>query len=143
MWLVGLLETDDLKQSKSFALQVTHTHTHTHCPSIKSFLSHATNCTDLKLLYPWKQQLIHGKASGEGLLMFELWENGDKLDWIDWIYNTKHLFFFLHVSHRLVSAGWDDEKEKFFRIESSDVTNGCFLCVMKREVRRKETESDD
>ncbi|XP_056112867.1 putative methyltransferase NSUN7 [Rhinichthys klamathensis goyatoka] len=42
---------------------------------------------------------------------------------------------------RLVSAGWDDEKEKFFRIESSDVTNGCFLCVMKREHDPAEAET--
>ncbi|XDV14860.1 hypothetical protein PO909_015036 [Leuciscus waleckii] len=42
---------------------------------------------------------------------------------------------------RLVSAGWDDEKEKFFRSESSDVTNGCFLCVMKREHDPAEAET--
>ncbi|XP_077060689.1 putative methyltransferase NSUN7 [Siphateles boraxobius] len=42
---------------------------------------------------------------------------------------------------RLVSAGWDDEKEKFFRTESSDVTNGCFLCVMKREHDPAEAET--
>ncbi|KAK7166444.1 hypothetical protein R3I93_006270 [Phoxinus phoxinus] len=42
---------------------------------------------------------------------------------------------------RLVSSGWDDEKEKFFRTESSDVTNGCFLCVMKREHDPAEAET--
>ncbi|XP_051983582.1 putative methyltransferase NSUN7 [Xyrauchen texanus] len=34
---------------------------------------------------------------------------------------------------RLVSAEWGDEEERFFKIEASDFTNGCFLCVMKRE----------
>ncbi|XP_067297885.1 putative methyltransferase NSUN7 isoform X2 [Pseudorasbora parva] len=42
---------------------------------------------------------------------------------------------------RLVSAGWDDEEEKFFRTEASDVTNGCFLCVMKREQDPAEAET--
>lgn len=57
--------------------------------------------------------------------------------------NLQHktsLSLFLHVSLRLVSAGWDDEEEKFFRTEASEVTNGCFLCVMKREVRKTERE---
>nr|XP_055061517.1 putative methyltransferase NSUN7 [Misgurnus anguillicaudatus] len=33
---------------------------------------------------------------------------------------------------RLVSAGWGDRDDKFFKTEASDSTNGCFLCVMKR-----------
>lgn len=39
---------------------------------------------------------------------------------------------------RLVSAGWGDEDKKFFKTEASDLTNGCFLCVMKREVSKRE-----
>ncbi|XP_026059780.1 putative methyltransferase NSUN7 [Carassius auratus] len=45
------------------------------------------------------------------------------------------------VPFRLVSAGWDDEEEKFFRTQASDVTNGCFLCVMKREQDPAEVET--
>ncbi|XP_018949796.1 putative methyltransferase NSUN7 [Cyprinus carpio] len=45
------------------------------------------------------------------------------------------------VPFRLVSAGWDDEGEKFFRTQASDVTNGCFLCVMKREQDPAEVET--
>ncbi|XP_051766687.1 putative methyltransferase NSUN7 [Ctenopharyngodon idella] len=45
------------------------------------------------------------------------------------------------VPFRLVTAGWDDEEEKFFRTEASEVTNGCFLCVMKREQDPAEAET--
>ncbi|KAI2668616.1 hypothetical protein H4Q32_005373 [Labeo rohita] len=45
------------------------------------------------------------------------------------------------VPFRLVSAGWDDEEQKFFRTQASDVTNGCFLCVMKREQDPAEVET--
>lgn len=83
---------------------------------------------------PWKSKW------GRIMWMFELWEIGYHLELIYWICNTKHLSLFLHVSLRLVSAGWDDEEEKFFRTEASEVTNGCFLCVMKREVRKMERE---
>ncbi|XP_056316381.1 putative methyltransferase NSUN7 [Danio aesculapii] len=42
---------------------------------------------------------------------------------------------------RLVNAGWNDEKEMFFKTEESDITNGCFLCVMKREQDPAEVET--
>ncbi|XP_051558204.1 putative methyltransferase NSUN7 [Myxocyprinus asiaticus] len=42
---------------------------------------------------------------------------------------------------RLVSAGWGDGEERFFKIEASDFTNGCFLCVMKREQDPAEVET--
>ncbi|XP_073698757.1 putative methyltransferase NSUN7 [Garra rufa] len=45
------------------------------------------------------------------------------------------------VPFRLVSAGWDNEEEKFFRTQASDITNGCFLCVMKREQDPAEVET--
>ncbi len=62
----------------------------------------------------------------------------EKMD-MSWIeFTTQNIS--LRVSLRMVSAGWDDEEEKFFRTQASDVTNGCFLCVMKREVRKKERE---
>ncbi|XP_056589704.1 putative methyltransferase NSUN7 [Triplophysa dalaica] len=40
-----------------------------------------------------------------------------------------------------LSAGWGDEGETFFKIEASDLTNGCFLCVMKREQDPAEVET--
>lgn len=44
------------------------------------------------------------------------------------------------LAFRLVSAGWGDEEEKFFKTDATDLTNGCFLCVMKREVSERERE---
>ncbi|KAK1792549.1 hypothetical protein P4O66_012487 [Electrophorus voltai] len=35
---------------------------------------------------------------------------------------------------RIVSTGWTEEtEEKFFQLQESDTTDGCFLCVLKRE----------
>ncbi|XP_062865240.1 putative methyltransferase NSUN7 [Trichomycterus rosablanca] len=34
---------------------------------------------------------------------------------------------------RIVPTGWSDETEKFFRLQESKTTDGCFLCVLKRE----------
>ncbi|KAI7811242.1 putative methyltransferase NSUN7 [Triplophysa rosa] len=42
---------------------------------------------------------------------------------------------------RVVSAGWGDEEDTFFKTEASDLTNGCFLCVMKREQDPAEVET--
>lgn len=47
------------------------------------------------------------------------------------------------LAFRLVSAGWGDEEEKFFKTDATDLTNGCFLCVMKREVREREIKEEN
>ncbi|XP_030644178.1 putative methyltransferase NSUN7 [Chanos chanos] len=48
------------------------------------------------------------------------------------------------VPFRLVSPGLNEANEGFFRLEASDLTNGCFLCVLAREPdpATKETAQD-
>ncbi|XP_036439293.1 putative methyltransferase NSUN7 [Colossoma macropomum] len=43
---------------------------------------------------------------------------------------------------RIVSTGWREEaEEKFFRLEESDSTDGCFICVLKRDQEPAEPET--
>lgn len=48
----------------------------------------------------------------------------------------------LSLSLRIVSTGWTDE-ETFLRLQASDTGEGCFLCVLKREVCGRETLAVD
>ncbi|XP_066508753.1 putative methyltransferase NSUN7 [Hoplias malabaricus] len=43
---------------------------------------------------------------------------------------------------RIASTGWHEEgEEKFFKLEESDSTDGCFICVLKRDQEQSEPET--